>query len=169
MKRGQIEFGESLMVVIVLVFLLIIGIVFYFSATKGSLQREQQYREEIESVKLAKAVLGLPEVRCGSYDATGTCIDNLKLAALSRMLNASDKEFDDPAWAYYGRLFGYATIKVNVPPVGGPAEEYVLYHDKPDTETTSTGQFIFTTLYDPVTETQRLAYLNVTRYTVVQR
>jgi hypothetical protein len=169
MKRGQIEFGESLMVVIVLVFLLIIGIVFYFNATKGSLQAEQTYREDIESVKLAKAADSLPEIQCGTYDASGPCIDKLKLVALSKMLNASDNEFDDPAWEYYGRLFGYATITVNVPPVGGPAEEYVLYHDKPDTETASSPQFIFTTLYDPVNGTQRLAYLNVTRYTVVQR
>jgi hypothetical protein len=161
MRRAQIEFGESLMVVIILVFILIIGIVFYFNVTKRSLGQEQAYRADIEAVKLAKAVLALPEVRCGSFTGSDTCIDELKLRALADVIRT-----DPDAKEYYGTLFGYANIRLHiVPRLGDPIPSpVVLYEDKPTTNVSATPQFIFTTLYDPVGGSQRLAYLNVTRY-----
>jgi hypothetical protein len=161
MRRGQIEFGESLMVVIILVFILIMGIVFYFNVTKRSLGQEQAYREDIEAVKLAKAALALPEVRCGSFSGSETCIDELKLRALADVIS-----HDTDAKEYYGTLFGYAHISLHIIPQQGESTPtpIVLYEDKPATNVSATPQFIFTTLYDPVGGSQRLAYLNVTRY-----
>ena len=165
-RRGQIEFGESLMVVIILVFILIIGIVFYFNASERSLGQEAAYHEDINSVTLAKAVLALPEVQCGAFSGTGTdtCIDALKLTALAYVIKN-----DPDANAYYGTLFGYANISINIictpgTPCSSTPTPIVIYEDKPAINVSATPQFIFTTLYDPVNGSQRLAYLNVTRY-----
>jgi hypothetical protein len=158
MRRGQIEFGESLMVVIILVFLLIIGIVFYFNVSKNSLKNEVNYREDIESVKLAKNVLALPEIQCSSSDAVEGCIDELKLEALATVIRN-----DAAAENYYGQLFGYANITVSTLSTGAPS--FILYQDRPSGNSSATPQTMFTTLLDPRDGSTSLAYINVTRYT----
>jgi hypothetical protein len=159
-RKAQIEFGESLMVIIILVFILIIGLVFYFRVSSSGLREEFAYREDIESVKLAKAALALPEIQCGDYKAHG-CIDLLKLQALGELLdpggNAKSRE-------YYEKIFGYANISVTTIPSSGPAMTKTLYVDAPKFNYTTSQQFIFTTLYDPIEKQENFAYLNVTRF-----
>gem|GEM_PF-1930584 len=164
-RRGQIQFGESLMVVIILVFIMIIGMVFYFRVSSGSVQKELSYREDVGAVTLAKNVLALPEVRCGRLAARGPgCIDALKLKALANIL--ADHGSDTRSVRnYYKDLFGRATIKVHILDLIDNNEEIVLlYNQRPETNLTESRQFIFSTFYDPVQGRQQLAYLNVTRY-----
>jgi len=165
-RRGQIQFGESLMVVIILVFIMIIGMVFYFSVSRGSIQEELSYQEDIGAVTLAKNVLALPEVSCGRFAARGpTCIDELKLRALAGILSETNPDTQDIR-NYYGDLFGSATIKVHILDLeAGTSEVVPLYSHRPATNLTESRQFIFSTIYDPVKDRQRLAYPNVTRYT----
>ncbi len=163
MKKAQIQFGETIMVVVILVFLLVIGIVFYFNATKGSLEKEFSYREDIESVKLAKSVLALPELSCGGFTGGGTtCMDALKASSLATIKDRPGVR------EYYRDRFGFATIKLN-PLDGVPL---TLYDSDPRPVDLSKkwnvqAQRIFTTLYDPLTDTMTLGYLNVTRYSAV--
>ncbi len=159
-RRGQIQFGESLMVVVVLVFILIIGIVFYYGASSSSIHKEIRYREDVGAVTLAKNVLALPEVQCGRLVAHGDCIDEYKLRAFAELM----KDSQNPEFRReYEARFGRATIKLHV--LGEP-NPILLYEKKPThLNLTVSPQFIFTTLYDPFSRTQCLAYLNVTRYT----
>ena len=167
MKTGQIQFGETIMVVVVLVFLLVIGMVFYFNATKGGLEKEFSYREDIESVKLAKSVLALPELSCGEYTGGGaTCMDFLKVQALVQLMGPTGSA----SAAFYRDRFGDATVKLHM--LDGTT--YLLYDYDPRSTGTEDGkkwneqaQKIFTTLYDPIEDRTILAYLNVTRYSAV--
>jgi hypothetical protein len=149
------------MVVIVLVFLLVIGLVFYFKISRNSITEELRYREDMGSVTLAKRVLALPEIRCGDWNGGDTCIDELKLKALADILRSSGAA-NAASRAYYGMLFEYATIRVELVDSG---QSFPLYNDRPEGNVTMRQQFIFTTLYDPVVKRQQLAFLNVTRYT----
>jgi len=147
------------MVVIILVFILIIGIVFYYNASSSSIHKEIRYREDVGAVTLAKNVLALPEVQCGRLAAHGDCIDQYKLEALAELM----KDTQQPTFRReYEARFGRATIKLHLVDTG---EDTLLYEKKPTLKLTVTPQFIFTTLYDPFTRSQHLAFLNVTRYT----
>lgn len=167
MKRAQMQFGETLMVVIVLVVIIMIGLVFYFNVKQAGVYKTYAYREDVESIKLAKQVLSLPEIQATDY-GTGNGIDRLKMINLGEMIDEGDSNFDQETFDYYSYLFGYATIKLHVINLESGAADYVLYHDKPDPSVmnvTWSTQFIFTTLYDPLSDTEEMAYLNVTRYT----
>lgn len=160
MARAQIEFGESLMVIIIIVFLLVIGLVFYFNVSKGSVEKELNYREDIGAVVLSKRVLSMPEVACDAYQG-GNCIDKLKLAALGDLIDKSSQSYDSMVSDYYEQLFEFSTIKLHYVETG---QDELLYEEIPTGNYTASRQFIFTTIYDPVQERQEFAYLNVTRY-----
>ncbi len=161
--KGQIQFGESLMVVIVLVLILTIGMVFYFNVSKGAIKEEVRYREDAQAVTLAKNVLSTPEIKCGRLAGRGdACIDGAKLDALAWLI-----ENDPSVKAYYASVFEYATIRVHrLTSAGFPVSDPdgTVFYDEPLDEAVFARQFIFTTLYDPVNDVQDLAYLNVTRY-----
>ncbi len=163
-RDAQLAFGETLMVIMVLVFLIGIGMVFYYSASRSSLNTELQHREDVQAVLLAQRVLSMPEVACDRY-AGGSCIDSLKLAALARMLGPGAGH-DAAAWTtYYGR-FAEAAITVRYLTGAQAGQRLPLYDATPKDpgNFTAQQQFIFTTIYDPVADEQDLAYLNVTRY-----
>lgn len=165
-RNAQMAFGETLMVVIILVFLIMIGLVFYFNVSKSGLEREHHYREDIEAIKLAKVVLTMPEIRTTEYSGTGS-IDKLKLEKLGTLLNESNTGTAAvAAREYCGELFGYATIKLQTVTTSGVTTAATIYDDKPNANLTVMPQYIFTTLYDPGTGRRELAYLNVTRYSL---
>ena len=169
-RRAQIEFGESIMVVIVLVFLLVIGIVFYFKFAKGSVSQELSYREDMASVTLAKRALALPELRCGDYVGGDTCIDEMKLEALSQVLNKTNPNYQANSREYYSMLFEYANITIDVLDTNGKRiNEFTLYSDVPTGNLSRSQQYLFTTLYNATNQLApyEIAYLNVTRFTRV--
>lgn len=158
------------MVVIVLLFILIIGILFYYNATKQGVLKEAREREDVAAVTLAKNVLNLPEVACSTLVGRQEgCVDEGKLRALGEIL--ADRENHPDAWELYRRRFGYATINITTITTGGVVAEtpssYVLYHNEPDVQHAKSVQFLFTTLYNPLARTNDLAYITVTRYTKV--
>lgn len=162
-RNAQIQFGESLMVVIVLVFILIIGLVFYFRVSSVAVMDEQRYREDIMSVRLASSIPALSEIQCGQFTCKGdVCIDRLKMTSLATVLAPTGAYVAQRE--YYERLFGHATIKLHLVTGDDAGEEFTLYHDPPPADWSRARQYLFTTLCNPVTERQELAYLNVTRY-----
>ena len=147
------------MVVIVLVFLLIIGMVFYYHANEYSYAKTLQHREDVDAILLAQQALALPEIRCGDYD--GSCVDELKLRGLAALLNRSDTNYyDTRSDRYYSDVFGYATITFQ--PIGGDAIQ--LFDDPPIGNSSAATQIMFVNLFDPTTGSSQLSYLNVTRY-----
>lgn len=161
--KGQIQFAESIMVVVVLVFLIMVGLIFYYNVSKASVEEEVRYREDIEGIKLARGILSLPELRCTFVAGQGEgCIDELKIRSLPIVR-------DEPvSKAYYDELFGYATIQVHI--LTGPSAGDVvrIYDDTPTSEHESQRSFYFTTLYNPQERMQELAYVNVTRHIIAE-
>lgn len=163
--KGQIEFGETIMVVIVIVFLLVIGLVFYYNVSASQIRQEISHREDIDGIVLGKRVLALPEIEC-SVTEGGSCIDYYKTSALSGLIQS-----DDAIESYYGSLFGYSTIKIaplDEDELGEELEEITLYDDPLMGEVSISQQFLFTTIYDAKQKLTRIAYMNITRYTVAR-
>lgn len=142
------------MVVIVLVFILAIGLVVYFQFVSGSVETEIALREDANTVLLGKRVKALPEVQCDRFAGT-SCVDLLKFEALAAEMPDND---------YYRDLFGFANISLH-----GVTDEQVitLYNTTPSSAFNIRPQFSFTTVYNPLTRTYQLAYLNITRFEVL--
>ena len=157
-RHGQVAFGETLMVVVLIVFILIIGIVFYYRISEHSLKEEVARRENIAVLLLAERISSLPELACDKY-AGVSCTDELRLRALARLLKEEGR-----GGAYYERLFGYATINVKILTGRSRGEVIPFYDEQPPWEHDQRRQFLFTTLYDPVARSHDLALLNITTY-----
>lgn len=157
--KAQIQFGESIMVVIIIVFLLMVGIVFYANVAGSGLKKEVRYREDVDALSLVKTTLAMPELQCTGPSSEG-CVDTLRVQALATLITSAPR--GSPQRAYYDRLFGYARISVHT--VMGTTPALLLYDDLPSGRLEQIRQFYFVTLHDPVTNTNSMAYLNVTLY-----
>lgn len=161
--KGQIQFGEMIMVVIVIVLLLVIGMVFFFNSGERSIRADMRHYEDISSLKLAKSVLSLPEVQCEAYQGSG-CVDLLKVEALaSKIYKRCGKK--SAVTSYYCQLFGYATINITaIDPSFKRESQIGFYESIPGMAVHSAPQYLYATLYDPLKKTKVFAYFTVTRY-----
>ena len=107
MKKAQIQFMEMIFVLLILVVLIFIGIFIYFSFSTSSLEKKGEKLTDIDAVILSDALIGLPEITCGS-----SCIDAMKLIAFKKALP------DLPDKDYYQKFFGNkkVTIEIIYPP-----------------------------------------------------
>ena len=162
-RRGQIQFGETIMVVVVIVFILIVGIVFYFNASKASVEKQIRTADQAQSMTVVNNILSLPEIGCDPSVTTGRCVDLLKLKHLAGQINCGSS---DPTSRYYCSLFGAGLVTVTIvdaPPASGPTS-FLFYNSSLPNSTATDSQFRFTTVYDPVGGEQLFAYFNVSRY-----
>jgi hypothetical protein len=162
-RHAQIQFGEAIMVIVVLLFLITVGIIFYFNYLRGSLVEETALREDVESITFAKVVLAMSELRCAGVSAG--CVDLVAadaLASLNREIlagknNASRDHYDD--------LFGLAYIQLHITTgTRAGSAPLALYGAILTGEYDATRQFLFTLVRDPITGEDSMGYLNVTAY-----
>ncbi len=106
-KSAQIKMFETVGVLVVFFFLLIIGSVFYFGAQKSALEKEKVKASEQYAFQIVLKSLYLPELDC-SFLVTQkeNCIDKIKLEKLAELIHGEAK-------TDYFTEFGYSTIKVS--------------------------------------------------------
>ncbi len=162
-RRGQIQFGETIMVVVVIVFILIVGIVFYFNASRNSVEKQIRTVDQAQSMTVVNNILSLPEIGCDPSVTTGRCVDLLKLEHLASQIDCGSS---DPTSKYYCSLFGAGLVTITIvdaPQTSGPTT-ILFYNSSLPNSTATDSQFRFTTVYDPVSGEQLFAYFNVSRY-----
>lgn len=154
--RAQIKMFESIGVLVVFFFLLVIGAVFYFNIAEHNLKRDLEAFAELKSIEVVERAFFLPELDCsfGGIQIPN-CFDKIKLITLQNMLKQDQARTD-----YFPR-FGFATIKVK--------EIY------PDTKTTSLYENPITAesskkttspvlMYDPITNKYAFGIIEVETY-----
>jgi len=106
-RRAQIKMFETVGVLVVFFFLLIIGSVFYFGAQKSALEKEKIKASEQYAFQIVLKSLYLPELDC-SFLVTQkeNCIDKIKLEKLAELIQGEAK-------TDYFTEFGYSTITVS--------------------------------------------------------
>ena len=89
MRKGQIQMGESIAVVIIVIILLVMGIVFWAQVNKEDVKTSQQEFDDASVVELAKTASELPELRCYKTETVVevNCFDWYKILALNYTLN----------------------------------------------------------------------------------
>ena len=168
MKRGQIQLGETIFIVIFILLIIIFGIVFFSGAEKEELQKQQTKYAELSTVSLAQYATSLAELSCSKKGVEDlSCYDVRKLEAFANLLNDSEKI--DITREYYFTQLGNAKLEIEQI---YPYPDYILLYDNkiyPET-----GEFmqedgkpvlVPLTLYDPVTRQNAFGVMTITKYT----
>ena len=81
-KKGQIEIGETLLVLLIIIFLIVMGLFVYYSYFSRSLSSLGSERTDVENLILLHVFESLPETKCENDD----CVDVVKLFALKELI-----------------------------------------------------------------------------------
>jgi len=157
MKKAQIKMFETIGVLVVFFFLLIIGSVFYFKIQTSSTERELDKQIQLRSLESAQLATFLPELDCSFASVQKqNCFDKLKLEIFPD-ITANNIE-------YYFSMFGNANITVRqIFPKSDDFE--ITIYDRPLEEYSDlTKSLIPVLLYDPVTKDSAFGVMEVTTY-----
>ncbi len=162
MKRAQIEIGETIVVIFILMILIVFGLVIYYQFQANSFQQTKQRFGGLKTVELAQVVSNLPELQCSNLKvAEVSCIDEIKARQFAQYLSTPGNK----AFFYYREVLGTSKIEIQrvYPPPSPTANMIVVYDDSkglPNAEPT----FIPINLYNPIQKTYSFALLKATRY-----
>ena len=108
MKKAQLKMMESMMVIVIFMFLLGIGIIFYARVQSSLVKTQIVLKEETRAVMITQEIAFLPELSCTDTKVeTSTCIDLYKALALGAVIADSA---DLGAKRYYGQKLQNANI-----------------------------------------------------------
>jgi len=139
MKKGQMQMNESIFVIFLVTFLILIGLVFFFKYTSADIKSEALEYEEFRFRQLISVVPNMPELKCSHLGISDECIDLFKAEAFA------DLEFEH-------RLFRNKEVVIKE-----DSSEVVLYDDLgcDDVRIVSTP----ISLYDPIFSRHSVAEL----------
>ena len=138
MKKAQINMMETIMVLIVFFFILVIGLVFYANIQIGNAKEDVKKYNELKAIENMQKLLFLPELQCGGGDEVFTCIDVLKLKALANVMKNGTNR------VYYSDELGNSLVMVEEVYPGN--DSWMLYNRT----NKGTASFIPVSLWYPV-------------------
>lgn len=145
MKKAQIQFMETIFVLLILIVIIFIGIIVIYSFYTKSLNEKRESIQDIDAVTLTSSIINMPEFTCGNQE---NCIDAMKILAFKSKLKNKQ---------YYKTLFRNMDITIDIV-YPAPEATYVdIECEEPlgtfnqDVYPTNCGKFI---LYDLGTNTQ---------------
>lgn len=164
-RKGQMQMGETIAVIIVVIFLIVLGLVFYSKIKAQSLQEKKVVFEELDVVKLSQLSYSLPEIQCSFAEVSEHgCIDLLKFNYLAEMINNSyTSSSDKTAYFYYRELFGTSRISLQIINNTGFASEKELYETNRSWTIKNT-VYMPTNIYNPITQKNSFGVLVVEKY-----
>lgn len=118
-RKGQLQIGESIMVIIILAILGIIGLVFYANFAKQEYEIKFNEYEELNALETAQLVTSLYELRCAKPGVTDLCFDLHKVVAFSSL---KDNYVD-----YYYDIFRNSKVTLQIIYPTSRAEEFIIY------------------------------------------
>lgn len=153
------QMGETIAVLVVFFFLLVIGMVFYVNIATTKVEESKYKNTELEAVNVMKRALSLPELQCSHNNIVDeACVDRYKLAAADGVVEANEAAYFD--------LFGTSTISIiQVYPAPEAGEEPVTLYDYPLTSYSSrlnTSTPI--SIYHPLTRTYAFGLMEIVTY-----
>ena len=105
MKKGQIQFMETVFVLFILIIIIIIGIVFVYFFLGSSLEGKKESFEDVDTITFTDSLINMPEFTCGERSH---CIDIMKVIGFNEELNDVNKG------DHYGKLFGDRRISLDI-------------------------------------------------------
>ena len=158
MKKAQVQMGETIVVIFILMILIMFGLVILYQFQAGSARVTKQQFGSFKTIELTQIVTNMPELQCSFIEVTDVnCMDEVKAAALSNLLQNPE----DPAFFYYRENLG--TSKIEIDAIYPSVKKIVIY-DNSKGYRNAEPTFIPITLYDPAQKVFSFALLQATRY-----
>ena len=156
MKKGQVQSGESITVVIIVMILLIIGLV-YLSNFRDAQSRDLlEDEEELDLLATSLRVVNMEEFRCTSEVSTFSdkCFDRLKVLGFKNTLE--DEE-------YYRQRIGRANLTLVIYDDLNTTlkKESLNFYDNLERNVTTQSTFYPINVFDPLTGSKHFAVLEV--------
>lgn len=89
-RKGQLEIGVNIMVLLVVVILLIIALIAYFRFNYSSIKETRQEILDEKFSTLVNSLNNLPEIKCSTAGSERECLDAKKLIAFGKILKIRD-------------------------------------------------------------------------------
>ncbi|MEK6963978.1 MAG: hypothetical protein AABX70_06110 [Nanoarchaeota archaeon] len=164
-RKGQIEIGETIVVIFILMILIVFGLVFYYQFQSTSFQQTKQRFGGLKTVELAQVVSNMPELQCSNLKvAEVSCIDEVKAKQFANYLATPGNK----AFFYYREILGTSKIRVRivypVDPASPPEANLIVVYDNSKGYKNAEPTFIPINLYNPIQKTYQFALLEATRY-----
>ena len=102
MKKGQIEYMETIFVLLILTIIIFVGVVLIYSFYNRSLKEKGEEFPDIDAVTLTSSIIAMPEFTCGK---NANCIDVLKIWAFQQTVHNKQ---------YYHDLFKDKDVTVEI-------------------------------------------------------
>ena len=154
-KKSQIRMGETIAVLIIFFFLLIIGVAFYINVTRARVISKNDEIFSQESIRVAQIVSFLPEVQCSSENiVTDNCYDLYKLGRAEPNLNKSNQ--------YYFPFFYYSEIVIEE--FYPDRNQWVLYNYTPTKVQGVYPTYIPISLYNATSKKYAFGLLSIMYY-----
>lgn len=111
-KKSQIQLAESIAVIIIVIFLLVIGVVFWNGIQKEDYLSSAEEYQDLSVIALAKTVSELPELRCYNDQDTPevNCFDWFKILALNKSMH--DPATKQATFDFYNNYFKNSRITI---------------------------------------------------------
>ncbi len=94
-KKGDLEFIESIMVVIVVVVLLSIGLVMYYKISSANIESAGKRISDTEASVLISTIDSMPEIQCSLRGVPKDCVDVVKLQAFKKFAETKREVYVD--------------------------------------------------------------------------
>ena len=128
--KAQVQLGEAITVVILLVILIVVGLCFWAYVSEQSLRHEFDDAADLDLIELTVRAATRPQLACTvKGERIAACYDLAKARAVQAML--ADAQTDDPGlFYYYQSVFGASTVElVQIYPPPDPASEPLILWD----------------------------------------
>jgi len=156
-RRGQIKMFETIGVLIVFFFLLVIGATFYFKMQESALSKELLKQSQLRSLQTVQRAVFLPELDCSFVSVTReNCFDDIKLHAFAQMMETPEMRKQ-----YYDQ-FGLTNITVYKIHPGN--DRVSLYQNPPAEYRRITKSHIPVLWYDPINRDFSFGVMEVMSY-----
>jgi hypothetical protein len=150
--RAQLKMAESIMVLVIFIFLVAFGLIVYFMFARSGLKEQADKQADLDALKIAMKIQHLPEIQATEYNVEGVyTVDVTKLDAIASVGGRS-----------YRKMFPKTVLSVT--------EFYPSFSTKHvygDSPLTWKSQRFFplpVAIFDPRTDKYSMGYLNVTVY-----
>lgn len=99
-KKGQLEIGITMMVLLVFIILLFVSIVFYFRFTYENIKNTGEEILDAQYSVLLNSIMNMPELKCSYSAIDRECLDATKLIAFKNLIK-NDLKISN----YYSNIF----------------------------------------------------------------
>lgn len=158
-KKAQLQMGESIIVIILIIILAMFGLIFSASQAKEKYQIRIDTYESFNAVETAQIVTSLYELRCAKEGLESTCVDIYKVRALQKEMLANEE-----AYYYYNNLLRDA--KITLQEIYPEERESITIYEVNASEGLQEKKFVVipVSIHDPTTDRLSFGILTVERY-----